>query len=116
MKILILGHGRKYDRNYVRNSPCDIDKWFNMEYVCVDYDPECKPDIVFDLSNIDWTFCSENEYDLIIDTCGLSKLCLRSKYNSFTEQQVKKCLNDNGEFYGYRNTHWKKIDGELQNI
>jgi hypothetical protein len=49
MKTLILGHGRKYEKNNIICSSYDIDKWFDTEYICVDNDPECNPDILFNL-------------------------------------------------------------------
>jgi hypothetical protein len=118
MKTLILGHGRNYTKTDTRNSPCDIDKWYNTKYTCVDIDPNSCPDIVFDLRK-EWTFCSENEYDLIIDTSGLA---LGGSYNGnrkgyshyFMTNKILFTLNENGIFYGPR-TCLKKINGELLN-
>ena len=69
MKILVLGHGRDYSKEFIRCSYYDKDKWYDADYTCVDIDPECRPDIVADL-RLEWTFAKDNEYDLIIDTTG----------------------------------------------
>lgn len=111
MKILILGHGRKYAKHDIRCSPCDVNSWFYSDYVCVDNDPNLNPDILFDLRN-EWIFAKDNEYDVIIDSsgCALSSSCRSYSYKLM--HSVTRCLNENGTFYGRLKTY-KKVCGNL---
>ena len=112
MKTLILGHGRKYSLEDVRCSYYPVENWYNTEYMCVDIDENVSPDIIFDLKKTDWTFCEENEYDLIVDTCGLALFLIRG-YSPFFRKNILKSLNEGGKFYGWKKTVWTKINGEL---
>jgi hypothetical protein len=110
MKILVLGHGREYSKEFTRCSFYDIDKWFDSEYTCVDIDPSCKPDIVADL-RYKWDFAKDDEYNLIIDTTGIVltytvKGTLKCK--PLVEHEVMRCLKIGGEFYGRRQIYLKK--------
>jgi hypothetical protein len=113
MKILILGHGRNYNINNIRCSCYPVEKWFYENYTCVDIDPTINPDIVFDLRK-DWTFCKENEFNLIVDTCGLA--FIRNDYNTIFKNKIEKVLNENGLFYGFKNKCCQKINGKLVDV
>jgi len=108
MKILVLGHGRDYSKDFIRCSSYDKNKWFDTDYTCVDIDPLCRPDIVADL-RCEWTFAKDNEYDLIIDTTGLALTYPnRGICKPSVEHEVMRCLTIGGEFYGNRHIYLKK--------
>ena len=96
--ILILGHGRKYKYDDILCSPIPINKWRTLPYTCVDI----IPDIIYDLDkNIQhWRFASDNEYDVIIDTCGI---LFSSRYKGFFLIQINRILKPNGYFFGRNN-------------
>ena len=114
MKILILGHGRNYDTNNIRCSWYPIEKWFYKHYTCVDINPTINPDIVFDLKK-DWTFCKENEFNLIVDTCGIA-FWRTNDYSTLFKNKIEKVLNEGGLFYGWQNTIYQKVNGKLVNV
>ncbi len=103
MRILVLGHGRKYELNDIRCSPgtYPTDKWFYLEYTCVDKNTDVNPDIIFDL-NKPWTFVQE-KYDLIVDTAGCA-FGGRGRYKAKFIQQILNSLAENGTFHGWSNT------------
>ena len=99
--VLILGHGRKYKKTDIKCSPILLDEWFEFPYTCVDINPDINPDIVYDLDiKTQWNFANDNEYDIIIDTCGI---LFSSRYKSFKYNfinQIKRILKPNGYFFG----------------
>ena len=107
--VLILGHGRKYKKTDIWCSPIPVDKWFEFPYTCVDINPDINPDIVYDLdTKIQWNFASNNEYDVIIDTCGI---LFSSRYkNTFFLTQINRILKPNGYFFGRNNFIYCKTD------
>lgn len=115
MNTLILGHGRKYNKNNIRCSPLCIEKWYNDEYLCVDIDPLLNPDIICDLRK-DWLFCNKNDYDRIIDTSGIALGGGNTKYNKHGfKTKIFNYLNENGIFYG-RDICWQKQGEHLIEI
>jgi hypothetical protein len=100
-KILVLGHGRKYQKDNIRCSCYPKDKWFDANYICVDIDAEVEPDILFDLRK-KWTF-SNDQYDLIID-CGGLVFCGNYSYTDLFKLNVESYLCENGMFYGRKGT------------
>lgn len=90
---------KKYKKTDIRCSPIPVDKWFEFPYTCVDIDPDIDPDIIYDLdTKIQWNFASDNEYDIIIDTCGI---LFSSRYKTtFFLKQINRILKPNGFFFG----------------
>lgn len=113
MKTLVLGHGRKYSKSYVRCSSLDVNEWYDSDYICVDINKTVEPDIVFDLTKRTWSFCKEDEFDRIIDTTGIlfirSNISHERLYCHGFEEKILKLLKINGHFYG-RQTHWQKLE------
>jgi hypothetical protein len=111
--VLILGHGRTYKPTDIRCIPIPLDEWFEFPYTCVDINPDINPDIVYDLdTKIQWNFASNNEYDVIIDTCGIL-FSSRYKIRSFFLNQINRILNPNGFFFGRKKFIYCKTDDNI---
>jgi hypothetical protein len=110
--VLILGHGRSYSKSYVACSPIDIDDWFYKNYICVDYDESCMPDIVFDLRKKNWDSLNNlGPFDIVIDTCGKtfchSDINGNLRYNGNFINNIYKLLPVGGIFYGNQGSEIK---------
>lgn len=106
--ILILGHGRVYKFDEIRCSPLPVDIWYDKDYYCIDINPDVKPDFVYDLNKLPWSFISSSSYSLVIDTCGI---LFMSRYkNERFIQEIKRILTTNGIFYGYGGFIFQKTD------
>ena len=105
---LVLGHGRYFaeadlefpDGHYIRCSPIDKRLWLDLPHTSVDFDPEVRPDIVYDLRVLPWAFARDGGYDRIIDTCGLAidRLYTTPKFIA----ELDRVLTPGGTFFGRR--------------
>ena len=111
-RILILGHGRNYTKDYTRCSPINKDLWWDKEYVCVDNDIESGADIIWDLRK-PWNWAPNELYDLVIDTAGIVLQPYDRKRNETTvKNEIFKVLKNGGRFYGRRMMYIKR-DADL---
>jgi hypothetical protein len=108
--ILVLGHGKHYVSD-TRCSPVPVSQWLKQPHVGVDWDPDIRPDIVYDLREMPWRFAKESAYSSVVDTCGL--LFYGHYYNNrgfrnprFAEE-VFRVLCPGGTFEG-RDFTWNK--------
>jgi hypothetical protein len=97
---LILGHGRNYTERDIWCSPIPVNEWISNDFVCVDNDIACCPDILFDLKHKEWDIFSNNiKFDIIIDTCG-GVFSRNRNYSSFFLRNILNILSHDGTFYG----------------
>lgn len=105
MKTLVLGHGRLYGID-VRCSPLPLVDWINDEYTCVDWCEDVEPDLLYDLSVIPWTFAQDEEYDRIIDTCGMA-IQGRHGCQKIPVDEVMRILKRGGVYHDRSGKHVK---------
>lgn len=105
MKVLVLGHGKRYDSPHLsmRSSPPEAGDWWTIEHTSVDKDPSVEPDIVYDLNTMPWTFCEPESYDRVIDASG-TVFVFGFRYSERFLKEVFRILKPGGMFYGRRNT------------
>ena len=100
---IILGHGHEY--GIPRGLPISIEKWNHLlvdsKIIMVDYDPQVKPDFLFDLRK-NWPLPSSCA-DLILDTTQLCGSIIWKQPVFWSE--IKRVLKPHGIFYGIVRLH-----------
>lgn len=122
MKVLVLGHGKRYLPSEIyaqlseeekktffrlRCSPPGSGDWWNHEHTSVDINPLVIPDIFYDLNVFPWNFCEDETYDVIIDASG-TVFIFGFRYTETFLKEVLRCLKTGGIFYGIRGNTLKK--------
>ena len=97
-KILVLGHGHIFGYQDTRCSPIPPNCWYENDFVCVDINPNHKPDYTHDLRTFPWKFASDNSFNMIIDTTGTILKHLYKKQIFCNE--LERILTPDGIFYG----------------